>query len=310
MTVHNDGFAVDSGFAASPKRIWHGAPGAAASDASSSMRRLCTDATRTLAVALTILTAGCWPAPHVSLSAPRGQWLSLFDGKDLAGWTAKIAGHDVNDNYRNTFRVEDGLLKVSYQQYDDFGGRFAGLYYNRKFSHYWIRVQYRFAGRKVSGAPSWTFKNSGIYLHAQSPESLRKDQQFPVSVEFDLVGGHMIGSRPTGDVCQNGTRVRVAGQFLQQQCSKLSDITIRDDQWVTAEAEVLGNKVRQAVNGALIVEYTDIQLDGNNADARKLIGPDGAAGLNAGYIAIQGNGFPVEFRRIEVLPLDSAGNDH
>jgi hypothetical protein len=284
--------------------------GTSASESPLPMRKLCTDAARTVAVALTILTAACSPTSHVPLRAPAGQWISLFDGKDLAGWTAKIAGHDANDNYRNTFRVEDGLLKVSYQQYDQFGDRFAGLYYNRRFSHYWIRVQYRFVGTKVSGAPSWAYKNSGIYLHAQSPESMRKDQAFPVSVEFDLVGGHMIGSRPTGDVCQNGTRVRVAGDFLRQQCSKLSDITIRDDQWVTAEAEVLGNKVRQAVNGALIVEYADIQLDGNNADARKLIGPNGGTGLAAGYIAIQGNGHPVDFRRIEVLPLDSAGTDH
>ncbi len=273
-----------------------------------SVRKLWTGATRTIAVGLTILAAACSPAtgPHAPLKAPDGLWISLFNGKDLSGWTAKIAGQDVQDNYLNTFRVEDGVLKVSYQQYDQFGDRFAGLYYNRKFSHYWIRAEYRFVGSKVAGAPSWAYKNSGIYLHAQSPDSMRKDQQFPVSVEFDLVGGHMFGSHPTGDVCQNGTRVKVAGDFLKQQCSKLSDITIRDDQWVTVEAEVLGNTVRQAVNGGLIVEYSDIQLDANNPDARKLLGPNGAAQLDSGYIGIQGNGHPVEFRRIEVLPLDPA----
>lgn len=245
------------------------------------------------------------PQTQVRVTAPTGNWISLFDGKDLNDWTVKIAGHDVGDNYRNTFRVEDGLLKVSYQQYDRFGDRFAALFYKKKFSHYWLRVQYRFIGEKTPGAPSWAYKNSGIYLHSQAPESMRKDQPFPVSVEFDLVGGHMIGSRPTGDVCQNGTRVQVAGAALAQQCSKLSDITIRDDQWVTAEAEVQGSKlVRQIVNGILVVEYTDLELDERNADAQKLLGSGKA--LSSGYIAVQGNGHPIDFRSIEILPLDTS----
>jgi 3-keto-disaccharide hydrolase len=243
------------------------------------------------------------PQSHPHVAAPAGQWISLFNGKDLNDWTVKIAGHEVNDNYRNTFRVEDGLLKVSYSQYDSFGGRFAALFYNKPFSHYWLRVQYRFVGDKVSGAPLWAYKNSGIFLLAQNPQSMRKDQSFPVCVEFDLVGGHMLGSRPTGDVCQNGTRVKVGAAPLSEQCSKVSDITIRDDQWVTAEAEVSGGTIKQIVNGALIVEYADIQLDSTNPDARKLVGSGGAAALTSGYIAIQGNGHPIDFRRIEILPL-------
>jgi hypothetical protein len=266
---------------------------------------------RTAAVlSLLALLGACAPKrPEVRINAPAGGWIALFNGHDLQGWTAKIAGHEAGDNYRNTFRVENGLLVVSYQQYDRFDDRFGSLFYNRPFSHYWIRVVYRMPGRTsgglARGAPRWAFKNSGIQLHCQAPQTMRKSQQFPVAVEFDLVGGRFIGSRPTGDVCQNGTHVLIDGQPLREMCSKLSDITIRDDQWVTALAEVDADKrVRQIVNGALVVEYTGLTLDDSNADARQLSASGHGRALTSGYISIQSNGYPIEFRKIEILPLD------
>jgi Domain of Unknown Function (DUF1080) len=261
---------------------------------------------RGVAVAAMVATlASCAPKPKVLVSAPTGNWISLFNGKNLDGWTAKIAGQDVNDNYRDTFRVEDGLLKVSYQNYDKFGDRFGSLFYKTKFSHYWIRAEYRFAaGSLAPGAPSWAYKNSGIQLHSQAPQTMRKEQQFPVSVEFDIVGGRFMGSQPTGDVCQNGTHVRVGGVPVKGLCSKVGDITIRDDRWTTALAEVDGaTRVRQIVDGALVIEYTDLLLDDGNADARRLLSAGADKALASGYISIQSNGFPIEFRRIEVLPM-------
>jgi hypothetical protein len=260
--------------------------------------------TVTVLAMISSLAACAPPRPKVLVAAPQGQWIALFNGHDLSDWTAKIAGHDVGDNFANTFRVEDGLLKVSYQGYDKFADQFGSLFYNRKLSRYWIRAEYRFTGELARGAPSWAYKNSGLQLHCQAPQTMRKAQQFPVNVEFDIVGGRFIGSRPTGDVCQSGTHVSIDGQPLGQMCSKLSDITIRDDQWVTALAEVDAEKhVRQIVNGALVVEYSDLTLDDSNADARALAATNGKA-LKSGYISIQSNGYPIEFRRIEVLPLD------
>jgi hypothetical protein len=248
---------------------------------------------------------GCSPKPQVHVSAPAGNWVSLFNGKDLNDWTVKIAGHDVNDNYQNTFRVEDGLLKVAYQHYGDFGKQFGSLFYKKKLSNYWIRAEYRFVGELASGAPSWAYKNSGIQLHGQAPESMRKDQEFPVCVEFDLVGGRSFGSRPTGDVCQNGTHVRIDGVPLKEKCSKVSDITTRGEEWVTAEAEVQGGThVRQIVNGVLVAEYTNLELDENDADALKLLRSGAEKSLTSGYVSLQSNGHPIEFRRIEILPLD------
>jgi Domain of Unknown Function (DUF1080) len=253
---------------------------------------------------LAALTA-CSQKPHVLVAAPAGNWISLFNGKNLDGWTVKIAGQELNDNYRDTFRVEDGLLKVSYGQYDKFGDRFGSLFYRKKFSRYWIRAEYRFVGSLAPGAPRWAYKNSGIQLHSQAPETMRKEQQWPVSVEFDIVGGRMMGSRPTGDVCRNGTNVLVNGAPLQEQCSKVGDQTIRDEAWTTALAQVDGGtRVRQIVNGALVVEYTDLKLDEANADARRLASLGADKALTSGYISLQSNGHPIEFRRIEILPME------
>jgi hypothetical protein len=41
------------------------------------------------------------------------EWISLFNGKNLDGWIIKITGYEINENYKNTFRVEDGILRVS-----------------------------------------------------------------------------------------------------------------------------------------------------------------------------------------------------
>jgi hypothetical protein len=252
------------------------------------------------------MLGACAPKPHVAVTAPAGAWVSLFNGKDLSDWTVKIAGEALDDNYRRTFRVEDGLLKISYDGYDTFGGRFGSLYSKRKLSHYWLRAQYRFTGKLAAGAPSWAWENSGLQLHSEAPESMSKAQQFPVSVEFDIKGARLFGRNPTGDVCRTGTRVKIGGVALEGQCSTVSDIAIPGDDWVTVLAEVDGSRrVRQIVNGALIVEYTDLTLDEGNADARRLIAAGADRSLSSGYVSIQSNGHPIEFRQIEVLPLDS-----
>jgi hypothetical protein len=257
------------------------------------------------AAALSLLLFACANKPQVLVAAPAGQWIALFNGKNLDDWTVKIAGHDLNDNYRNTFRVEDGLLKVSYDQYETFGGRFGSIFYNKKLSHYWLRAEYRFVGKQAGGAPSWAYQNSGIQLHSQPPETMRKNQEFPVSVEFDIVGGRMLGRHPTGDVCENGTRVKIGGAVLENKCSKLSDIAVSGDEWVTILAEVQGGThVRQIVDGALVVEYTDLVLDEKDEDARRLLSSGADRALSAGYISIQANSHPIEFRRIEILPVE------
>lgn len=258
-----------------------------------------------LSAALAFSLAACAKKPAVLVAAPAGQWISLFNGKNLDGWTVKIAGHDLNDNYRNTFRVENGMLKVSYDQYDKFGGRFGSIFYERKLSNYWFRAEYRFVGRQASGAPSWAYKNSGIQLHSQAPGTMSRTQEFPVSVEFDIVGDRRLSRHPTGDVCQNGTRVKIDGAPLPGKCSTVSEVRIPGEEWVTILAEVRGGtRIRQIVNGELVVEYTDMTLDDRDPDARRLLQSGSDRQLSSGYISIQANSHPIEFRRIEILPID------
>lgn len=231
------------------------------------------------------------------------RWVSLFNGKDLDGWTVKITGHEVNDNVGDTFRVENGNLKVSYDQYEKFGGKFGHLFYKDTFSHYVLRVEYRFVGDQTPGGPGWAFRNSGIMLHSQSPESMSKDQEFPVSVEAQLLGGGGSGKRTTGNVCTPGTHIVMDGKLVTRHCISSRSKTYHGDQWVTAEVEVRGNStIKHIVNGEVVLEYEKPQLDEKDADARKLIKNDEKM-LDEGYIALQAESHPVEFRKVEIRIL-------
>ncbi len=230
-------------------------------------------------------------------------WISLFNGKDLKGWKVKFAGHELNDNYKNTFRVENGILKVSYDQYDKFNGEFGHLFYKDKFSHYILRVEYRFVGNQVPGAPGWALRNNGIMFHCQSPESMRKDQNFPVSVEVQLLGGNGKDKRPTANVCTPGTNIVMDGKLITRHCTESRSKTYHGDQWVTVEVQVHGNStIKHIMNGETVFEYEKPQLDENDPDGKRLI-KNGDKMLHEGYIALQAESHPTEFRKIEILPL-------
>ena len=231
-------------------------------------------------------------------------WISLFNGKDLQGWIPKFAGHALNENYKNTFRVEDGVLKVSYDQYDRFRGEFGHLFYNRKFSHYRIRVEYRFTGTQIAGGPDWALLNSGIMIHCQSPESMRKDQDFPVSIEVQLLGDDGSGTRTTGNVCTPGTNIVMGGKLVTDHCAITSKRTVPVNAWATMEAEVHGSGIiRHILNGEVVSEYENPQLDLRDSDARQLA-PGDELLLKEGYISLQAETHPVEFRKVEILILD------
>ncbi|MGH7451678.1 MAG: 3-keto-disaccharide hydrolase [bacterium] len=231
------------------------------------------------------------------------RWFSLFNGKNLNGWKVKITGHELNDNYGNTFRVEGGILKVSYDQYEKFGGKFGHLFYKDQFSHYRLSVEYRFVGDQCSGGPDWAFRNSGIMLHCQTPESMAKDQSFPVSIEAQFLGGNGKDERSTGNLCTPGTHVVMDGKLIAQHCTNSRSKTYHGDQWVTMEVEVHGDStIKHIVNGEVVLEYEQPQLDEGDADAQKLL-INGKKMLREGYIALQAESHPIEFRKVEILLL-------
>lgn len=237
--------------------------------------------------------------------ADQGQWVSLFNGKDLTGWYIKIKGSELNVNYKNTFRVEDGLLKVRYDEYDKFNGEYGHIFYNKPFSHYKLRIEYRFVGDQAKGGQSWAYRNSGVMLHSQSAASMLIDQDFPVSIEAQFLGGDGSAERPTLNVCTPGTNIVMNDKLITQHCTESSSKTYNGDVWVTAELIVMADSIiHHIVNGDTVLTYSKPQIGGDGI-------PDGfpiseGTLLKSGYICLQAESHPVEFRKIEILELDKA----
>ncbi|MSR61392.1 MAG: DUF1080 domain-containing protein [Planctomycetes bacterium] len=243
------------------------------------------------------------PKPAAPASAEH--WIQLFNGKDLDGWTPKIAGHELGDNYANTFRVANGVLQVAYDGYSDFGGRFGHLFYKESFSDYRLRVEYRFTGAQVPGGPDWGFRNSGVMIHGQTPATMLKTQDFPVSIEVQLLGGDGSTPRSTANLCTPGTNVVMSGELVTRHCTDSNSETFHGDQWVTVEVEVRGSAlVRHLVNGKSVLEYSAPQLDENDADARRLLAAGAPKLLDHGTLSLQSESHPVEFRKVELLRLE------
>ena len=246
-----------------------------------------------------------WGLGNAAAKEEAGPWIQLFNGKDLDGWTVKIKSYPLGDNHGDTFRVEDGILKAKYDQYEGrFRGRFGHLFYNETFSNYLLRVEYRFAGEQALGAPGWALRNSGIMIHGQSPKTMELKQDFPVSIEVQLLAGDGQKERPTANLCTPGTNVIYDGGLHTQHCTNSSSKTYLQDDWVTVEIEVRGNKViRHSIEGQTVLEYTQPQLDASDKYAQALL--DGGAGkmLAGGTISLQSEGHPVEFRKVELRKL-------
>jgi hypothetical protein len=195
----------------------------------------------------------------------RKDWVTVFNGKNLDGWTVKIAHNEVGDNYRDTFRVEDGILRASYDKYDDFGGRFGHLYYREKLSHYILSLEYRFVGTMMQDAPNYVRLNSGVMVHSQAPETMPKDQNFPISVEAQFLGetAGSTAARATMNVCTPGTEIFMNGEMVKAHCTNSSSETYRGGQWVKVQVEVLGNEsVRHIIGGQTVLEYQKPQIGG------------------------------------------------
>ncbi len=232
------------------------------------------------------------------------EWVSLFNQKDLQGWTPRIIGQEVGRNYANTFRVDSGILQIRYDEYGDFSNQFGALYSARTYRNYRLRAEYRFVGDTATGAPPWGFRDSGIMFHTQSPHSLGEDQPFPICLEYNLHGGDGTNDRPNGQVCLPGTKVMIGDNPNPGFCNDPEvGHTFHGDQWVTLEIEVRDDVISHYVNGEKILTYTDPRYDTDNEVAAALT-QNGDDRLRSGHIAIQSNSHPIDFRSIEILELD------
>ncbi len=250
----------------------------------------------------------CGGLTTLAQDAPKKEeWVQLFNGKDLTGWKPKIRYHELGDNYANTFRVEEGLLKVRYDGYEDgFKETFGHLFYDKEFSHYLLRVEYRFVGEQCKGGPGWALRNSGMMLHGEAPEEMGKDQDFPTSIEVQILGGDGKNERPTMNLCTPGTNVVMNGKLFLPHCTNSKSKTYHGEQWVTTETEVRGNTVmKHKIDGVVVLEYNSPQLDDRDAHAKELAKKHGGLMLDHGSISLQSESHPVDFRKVELLILDA-----
>ncbi len=232
------------------------------------------------------------------------KWKQLFNGKDLKGWTPKIRGHAYGDNFGNTFRVTDGKITVGYEAYDKFDERFGHLFYKTPYSYYIFAVEYRFVGKQANEGPGWAYKNSGIMVHCQDPATMGQNQDFPISIEVQLLGGDDTGERTTCNLCTPGTNVEMDGKLFTPHCINSSSRTFRNEEWVRAEVVVLGDSIiHHIANGDTVLTYQKPQIGGGavsdfDPDQKK----DGQL-LSSGYISLQSESHPVEFRKVEIIDL-------
>jgi hypothetical protein len=267
------------------------------------MRRLA--AAIVLAAGLVPLTPAAGQAPARPANVAPGDWIQLFNGRDLADWTIKFAKHDLGENLYDTFRVEDGLLKVRYDKWPAFNGEFGHIFYKDPFSYYLIAAEYRFVGDQVAGAPAWAMRNNGLMLHSPSPRTMPKDQDFPVSLEIQLLGGLGTGPRTTANLCTPGTHVVYKGALHTAHCTNSTSRTYDGDQWVRVEVVVHGDElIRHIVEGQTVLEYTKPQIGGGGANAfDPAVKVDGTP-MTGGYISLQAETAPADFRKVELLNLE------
>ncbi|PRD57344.1 family 16 glycoside hydrolase [Sphingobacterium gobiense] len=234
------------------------------------------------------------------------QPIQLFNGSDINDWTPKIRLHEVGENYANTFRVEDGLLKVRYDNYEEFNKQYGHLAYNTPYSYYLLRIEYRFVDEQIKGGEGWAFRNSGAMLHGQDPNTMLKDQDFPISIEGQLLGGNGSDKRTTSNLCTPGTNVMILDSLYTPHCLSSTSKTYHGDEWVTADFLVLGDSLIQHIlEGEVVLEYNKPQIGGGNVENYDAAQKTDGKLLDQGFIYLQSESHPIDFRKVELYDLSS-----
>jgi len=249
-----------------------------------------------------LLIFGC---SHSHKTATTNEWIKLFNGKDINDWVVKIYHHDAGVNFGNTFRVENGMVEVRYDQYDHFNDQFGHLFYKVPFSHFHLKFDYRFVGEWRTDAPSYTNMNSGMMFHSQDPYSIRKEQNWPISIEMQLLGGLGDGKpRPTGNMCSPGTDIVYNGKKYDEHCLSSSSKTYEKNVWVHAELIVLGDSlVTHIINGDTVLQYSKPSIGGGIVTGYDSTVFQPGKPLTSGFIALQSEGQPIDFKNIELKKL-------
>jgi len=204
----------------------------------------------------------------------------LFNGRDLAGWTADVPEKDTNPSARDSFIVRSGML-VS------LGTPPGHLLTNSAYQNYRLEVEYRFPGKPG---------NCGVLVHASTLRALYK--MFPQSIEVQMLhenAGDFWCIKEDIEVPDMETRrPRKEGEKWggsEGDARRILNLTDGSEkplgEWNTMIVEARDRGIRVWVNG-------DLVNDGFNCTADR------------GRIALQAEGSEVEFRRVEIGPLPPA----
>lgn len=254
-------------------------------------------------IVLVLFLAACGTGKETKTE---NEWIKLFNGRDLDGWIVKVNHHEVGVNFGNTFRAEEGIIKVRYDQYGDFNDQFSHLYYEKPFSRYHLKLEYRFVGELQKGAPEYTLLNSGVMFHSQDPHTILKEQNWPISVEMQFLAGLGDGNpRPTGNMCSPGTEIVYQGKMYGEHCLSSSSKTFNKEEWVRAELIVLGDSlVTHIINGDTVLQYSKPTVGGGVVQGYDSSLWQVGKPLTSGFVALQSEGQPIDFRNIELRNLD------
>lgn len=245
------------------------------------------------------------PKEETKSALEESKWIDLFNGENLDGWIPKIHHHEVGENYANTYRVRDGVIEVNYDQYDGFEERYGHLFYQEPFSNFHLKWEYRFTDQWLEDAPIYTFRNSGIMFHSQAPETILKEQDWPISVEYQMLAEEKEGQpRPTGNMCSPGTDVVFEGRIDERHCINSTSPTFSWEEWVQAELIVYGDSiVHHLVNGDTVLTYSKPQVGGDVANRYDPAYKVDGTRLRSGFIGLQSEGQGVLFREIKIKSL-------
>lgn len=258
-----------------------------------------------LIICLSLITAlflkGCKPLTE---NTDKEEWIFLFNGSGIDKWTPKFTGSELGVNHKNRFVFKDSLLSVRYAVKDTFEGNFGHLYYKQKFSHYKLKATYRFVGDQMTGGPGWAFRNNGLMLHCQDPTSIGLEQDFPISLELQLLGGDGVNSRTNANLCTPGTNVILRDSLFIPHCVNSISDTCHGDKWVEVEALVLGDSLIQHIlEGQVVMEYRKPTIGGGSIIGYKESAYQEGIRLKEGYISIQAETHPIDFKSIQLLNL-------
>lgn len=254
-----------------------------------------------------VLVVSVWSCSSKRATQPseNSGFTSLFNGKDINNWIVKINHHEVGENFGRTFRVADSMIQVRYDQYGAFNEQYGHLYFEKPFSSFHLKLDYRFVGKWKEDAPSYTLLNSGVMYHSQDPRTMNKDQDWPISVEMQFLAGLGDGEpRPTGNMCSPGTEIVYEGVLYPNHCLNSSSKTYDGDQWVHAELIVFGDSVKHLINGDTVLRYSFPQIGGGVVNNYKPEMKEDGKILRSGFIALQSEGQPIDFKNIFIKELE------